>query len=69
MSQSVEYVSDVEVARITGRGVQTLRNERAKGIGIPYVKVGRSVRYKVEDILSFMESRKIFTHGERRMPT
>jgi hypothetical protein len=55
------YVPEQEVSRITGRGVQTLRNDRHLGRGIPYVKFGRSVRYSVDDIINFMESHKVDT--------
>jgi hypothetical protein len=49
------------VSEITGRALQTLRNERHLGRGMPYVKVGRSIRYSLEDVVGFMESRKIRT--------
>ena len=55
------YIDEKEVARITGRGLQTLRNDRHCGRGLPYIKMGRSVRYSLEDVIRFMESRKIAT--------
>ena len=55
------YVTEKEVSRITGRGVQTLRNDRHLGRGIPYCKIGRSVRYKLDDVYDFMEQRRIET--------
>jgi hypothetical protein len=58
------YLNEVEVAALTGRAVSTLRNERHLRRGIPYLKVGRrSIRYKAEDIKSFMEARRI-TFGD-----
>ncbi|MHC1726876.1 MAG: helix-turn-helix transcriptional regulator [Syntrophobacteraceae bacterium] len=57
------YLGEEEVERITGRKVQTLRNDRFKGRGIPYVKMGRSVRYSRSDVLAFMEARKVKTQG------
>jgi hypothetical protein len=57
----VKYLTEAEVAEITGRALSTLRNERSKGQGIPYIKVGRSVRYNLEDVVGFMEARKIRT--------
>jgi hypothetical protein len=61
MNQNPEqiYLPDTEVAKITHSGVQTLRNLRSKGAGIPYVKFGRLVRYKLADVLQFMEARKV----------
>jgi hypothetical protein len=55
------YVTEKEVSRITGRGLQTLRNDRHRGRGIPYSKIGRSVRYKLEDVYDFMQQRRIET--------
>jgi len=55
------YILEDEAARLTGFSVQTLRNYRFKRIGFPYYKIGRSVRYKVKDILDYMEKFKIQT--------
>jgi len=55
------YISEDEAARITGFAVQTLRNNRFKGLGFPYYKIGRSVRYKVKDIIEYMENFKVRT--------
>ena len=56
---TARYLNEVQVAEITGRALSTLRNERARGIGIPYYKIGRSVRYNFKDVIQFMESHKI----------
>ncbi|PKN39056.1 MAG: transcriptional regulator [Deltaproteobacteria bacterium HGW-Deltaproteobacteria-2] len=54
------YLNEKEVAAITGRAVSTLRNERFMRKGLPYLKVGgRSIRYKSEDVIAFMEGRRI----------
>lgn len=55
------YLNDKQVAEITGRGLQTLRNDRHRGQGIPYSKYGRLVRYSQEDVIAYLESRKIET--------
>ena len=39
------FINENHVAGITGLSVQTLRNWRFLGRGIPYVKIGRYVRY------------------------
>jgi len=59
------YVSEHVVSEITGRAVQTLRNERSRKTGIPYVKASRSVRYNILDVMEYMESRKIKTEEPR----
>lgn len=54
------YLNEVEVAAITGRAVSTLRNERFMRKGLPYLKIGgRSIRYKSEDVIAYMEGRRI----------
>jgi len=60
MSTSVQYIDERAVAKITGFSLSTLRNERCTSrLKIPHYKVGRSVRYKISDILDFMESHRI----------
>lgn len=49
---------------MTGRALQSLRNDRHLGKNIPYIKFGKSVRYNINDVIEFMESRKIDT-GEQ----
>jgi hypothetical protein len=61
MNSPTKYIDEQEVAGITGRALSTLRNERFNRRGIPYYKVGRSVRYKLEDVIGFMEAHRIFT--------
>lgn len=59
MEPHVRYIDEKEVSKITGRALSTLRNERFMGKGIPYVKVGRSVRYRIDDVIAFMERYRI----------
>ena len=54
-----QYVNEKKVSKITGRALPTLRNDRHNRRGIPYCKIGRSVRYALSDVISYMESRKI----------
>jgi hypothetical protein len=34
---------------------RTIERERASGAGCPYIKIGRSVRYRRRDIVEFLE--------------
>ena len=61
MNEQVQYLTEKQVSTITGRALSTLRNERFLGKGIPYIKIGKSVRYKYDDVIGFMESRRIET--------
>jgi hypothetical protein len=56
-----QYLTDREVCAITKRGLQTLRNDRFKGQGVPYTKFGRLVRYRLSDVLQYLEAHKIQT--------
>ena len=63
MDHKTRYVDEREVSRITGRALPTLRNDRFNKRGFPYIKLGRSVRYKLNDIISFMEKHRVETEG------
>ena len=44
------YLNDHQAAEYTGLSVATLRRDRFQKRGFPYVKFGRSVRYRREDL-------------------
>ena len=54
-----EYLTDRQVAEVTGRSLSSIRNDRHLHKGFSYVKIGKSIRYKKEDVINYMESRKI----------
>lgn len=62
MQNNAKYVDERAVSQITGRALATLRNDRYVGQGIPYVKMGRSVRYRLDDVINYMESHKVKTN-------
>ncbi|MGD0280406.1 MAG: helix-turn-helix domain-containing protein [Smithella sp.] len=56
------YLTEKEVSEITGRALATLRNDRHLQRNLPYYKAGtsgRSIRYKVEDVIKWVEGRRI----------
>lgn len=57
--QKDRYLTAKETSEITGISVGTLANHRTARKGIPFVKVGKSVRYKMTDILSIMDGHRI----------
>ena len=57
----VQYVDEKRVSRMTSFKLPTLRNDRHLGRGIPYVKIGRSVRYRLDDVIAYMEAHKVKT--------
>jgi len=57
----IRYISEKEVAQMLDCSLQTLRNDRSRGVGLPYVKLGRSVRYSLNDVIEYVEKHKILT--------
>ncbi len=43
-------MTDIEVAKVKKCSVQTLRNNRHLGVGLPYIRDGRSIRYAPSDV-------------------
>jgi hypothetical protein len=56
------FIDEKEVSRITGRAVQTLRNDRFHRRGLAYHKFGRQVRYKLEEVMQTLEAGRIETN-------
>ncbi|MFC1552602.1 DNA-binding protein [Candidatus Latescibacterota bacterium] len=59
LQNAPQYLTEVKVSEITGFALSTLRNQRFKRTGINYCKIGRSVRYNLTDVTSYMENHKI----------
>jgi excisionase family DNA binding protein len=55
------YITEKQVAQLTGLALSTIRHHRFERRGIPFVKVGRAVRYSIDDVLRFMEGNKVQT--------
>jgi len=57
----IKYLKEREVTELTGLALSTLRNDRARAgrRRIPYVKVGKSVRYLESDVIDFMERHRV----------
>jgi len=55
------YVNEKTASKITGIPVAALRNYRLNHIGFNYIKIGRTVKYKLEDIFKYMGFHKIET--------
>ena len=52
-------VNETQAAEILSRAVQTLRNDRHLRKGAPYIKVGRSIRYRVRDLMDYLDRHRI----------
>ena len=53
------------VARQLACEVKTLQAWRCRGGGPPFVKIGRLVRYRPEDVEQWIESRRAHSTGQR----
>ena len=54
-----QWLTEVEVSLLTKLSLSTLRAHRFYRKGMPYSKVGRSVRYRLADVAAFMASRRV----------
>lgn len=59
----LELLTDVQVEQRTHRPRESLRKDRRNGRGIPYLRWGRSVRYRASDVVAWMEANTV-TPGE-----
>ena len=65
MEHKIKYMNEKETANLTGLALSTLRNHRSKGCGLPYIKIGKAVRYSFQDIIQYFEGHKIKTSDLR----
>ena len=59
----VQSVKEQIVSNISGLSLSTLRKQRYYGTGIPYMKLGKAVRYDLRDVYAFLEKSKVDTRG------
>ena len=52
-----EYLSPRQVSQLPGIPIKTLEAWRGVRKDLPYYKVGRGVRYKIQDVREFIEGR------------
>ncbi len=59
MNLGKELLKETEVARLLNCHVQSLRNSRFSGKGLPFYKIGKSVRYDPADIERYLQDHRI----------
>lgn len=59
----MKALTEKQVAEMTGLAPQTLRNQRFRGVGIPFLKIGSSVRYLEADVMKAIEKARVQTRG------
>jgi excisionase family DNA binding protein len=57
-----ELLKTAETAAILGIGKSTLDQDRLYGrLGLPFVRLGRSIRYRRSDVEAYLQNLKAFT--------
>lgn len=64
--QISRYLRTEAVAEMLDITVKSLAQDRYRGEGIPYVKIGKRVRYRLEDVHAFMEANTVVTTPANR---
>lgn len=61
LQQTDILVSQQQAMQLTGMSSAWFEMSRHKGTGIPYVKIGRAVRYRLQDIRQFVADHYVAT--------
>lgn len=54
-----KWLTEKETAKLVALSIHTLRAHRQRHVGIPYIKIGRAVRYAFSDVTAFMAEHRI----------
>jgi excisionase family DNA binding protein len=60
-----KYLTAEEVADITGLSHETLAQWRSQKRGMPYLKIGRTVRYDPADVQQYLEGCRVSVSDPR----
>ncbi len=52
----IKLVNETELAEMLSVSVRKLQKDRARGVGIPFVRIGRAVRYPLVEVERFVET-------------
>jgi len=59
MTDQKKYLTAEDVSALTGLSVETLAQWRSQRRGIPYLKIGRAVRYDLADVHAYLEGCRV----------
>ena len=62
----MELLTVTEVSGLTGMSVNTLNQWRSQGLHIPYVKLGKAVRYLRKDVERYILRCRVEVPPDRR---
>lgn len=69
MNETRETINTDEAAAFIGWKPQTLAVHRMNGSGPPYIRLGRSIRYRKCDLIEWLESNTVRPAGTRELQT
>lgn len=52
-------LTEKQVEAATGVPVASLKTDRCRGVGMPYVKLGRRVRYRADDLAEYIAANTV----------
>jgi hypothetical protein len=62
-----EWLSEAEAAAAVDKSLRTLRQWRKRGVGPPYTRFGRSVKYRKRALAEYFRTSEINPTRERRV--
>ena len=60
-----ELLTSEQVSEITGLSVETLAQWRSQRRGLPYLKIGRAVRYDPAEVRTYLEGCRVSVSDPR----
>ena len=60
-------LDQLRLATLLGCSVRTLERQRLEGTGIPFVRVGRLVRYPLADVRQYLERHRRTSTSDTRL--
>jgi len=57
-TEPTRLLTEQDVAALTKIAAATLRTNRCRRVGIPYLKLGGSVRYSEQDVLAYIAANR-----------
>ena len=58
------YLNEKQVAEFMGVSVSKLQSDRFKGVGLNYIKIGRTVRYSLNVIEKYLSDHTVILNKE-----
>lgn len=60
----MQLLNEKQAAHMLGCSIHKMQRDRRIGSPIPYIKIGKSVRYKTEDIQSYLQEQRFCSTSE-----